>query len=266
MIRSARASRARPSAAVKYSQGPGVAGIGGLPALGTQGRWPAIVSERPIDAPTSITALPAANTSRRLSFPGLRESSSTALPPRHSQARSVKHETSLRSLGPWCQSIPGCREPKSLPTSNRRGTRRLMRCVLVEVHTGGSFVMTHNAQHKSRTATPLRGALVTPTDLSPQATRDISGAMNAILADVFSLYLKAKNFHWHLSGPHFRDYHLLFDEQAAEIYATTDELAERVRKLGARTVHSISEISKLQTIKDNNKDFVSPADMLAELM
>ena len=115
---------------------------------------------------------------------------------------------------------------------------------------------------KSKTSSRLQ----TQTDLSANAVPELAEALNGLLADSFALYVKTKNFHWHVSGPHFRDYHLLFDEQAAEIYATTDELAERVRKLGARTVHSISEIAKLQTIKDNNKDFVSPADMLMELM
>jgi len=108
--------------------------------------------------------------------------------------------------------------------------------------------------------------LATQTDLSGNAVPEIADALNGCLADAFALYLKTKNFHWHVSGPHFRDYHLLFDEQAAEIYATTDELAERVRKLGARTIHSISEIAKRQSIKDNDKDFVAPADMLKELM
>jgi starvation-inducible DNA-binding protein len=108
--------------------------------------------------------------------------------------------------------------------------------------------------------------LSTQTDLSDNAVPEIADALNGCLADAFALYLKTKNFHWHVSGPHFRDYHLLFDEQAAEVYASTDELAERVRKLGARTLHSISEISKRQSIKDNDKDFVSPADMLKELM
>jgi starvation-inducible DNA-binding protein len=115
---------------------------------------------------------------------------------------------------------------------------------------------------KSKTASRLQ----TQTDLSGNAVPEIAEALNALAADSFALYTKTKNFHWHVSGPHFRDYHLLFDEQAAEIFATIDELAERVRKLGARTIHSIAEIAKLQTIKDNNKDFVSPADMLAELM
>jgi starvation-inducible DNA-binding protein len=92
--------------------------------------------------------------------------------------------------------------------------------------------------------------LATPTDLASAATRDISGAMNAVLADVFSLYLKTKNFHWHLSGPHFRDYHLMFDEQASQIFAMTDPIAERVRKMGGLTIKSIGHISKLQRIAD----------------
>src|SRR3982751_4247418 len=114
----------------------------------------------------------------------------------------------------------------------------------------------------TRTASQLR----TPSGLGANARHDLSGALNALAADFFALYLKTKNFHWHVSGPHFRDYHLLFDEQAAEIFASIDDLAERVRKIGARTVHSIGEIARLSSIKDNDKDFVSPADMLAELM
>jgi starvation-inducible DNA-binding protein len=109
-------------------------------------------------------------------------------------------------------------------------------------------------------------ALDTPTDLSPNAVGDISGALNALLADSFALYLKTKNFHWHVSGPHFRDYHLMLDEQAADIFATTDELAERVRKLGGTTLRSIGHIAKLQSIEDNDEKFVDPADMLRELM
>ena len=108
--------------------------------------------------------------------------------------------------------------------------------------------------------------LSTQTDLSGNAIPEIAEALNGLVADSYALYTKTKNFHWHVSGPHFRDYHLLFDEQAAEIFATIDDLAERVRKLGARTLHSIGEIARLQTIKDNNKDFVSPSDMLKELM
>ncbi len=111
----------------------------------------------------------------------------------------------------------------------------------------------------------LEAPLRTPTDLSGKATRDISGAINSILADVFALYLKTKNFHWHMSGPHFRDYHLLLDEQADQLFAMTDPMAERVRKIGGTTIRSAGQISKLQTISDNNEDYVEPLDMLAEL-
>jgi starvation-inducible DNA-binding protein len=110
-----------------------------------------------------------------------------------------------------------------------------------------------------------RAALVTPTDLGAAATRDISGAMNAILADVYALYIKTKNFHWHLSGPHFRDYHLLFDEQADQIFAMADPIAERVRKLGGNTLRSIGNIARTQRVLDNDADYVEPSDMLAEL-
>ena len=105
----------------------------------------------------------------------------------------------------------------------------------------------------------------TPTSLGAKATRDIAGALNALLADFFALYLKTKNFHWHVSGPHFRDYHLLLDEQADQIYATTDPIAERVRKLGGTTVRSIGHIGRLQRVSDNDAEYVTPLDMLAEL-
>src|ERR1700760_814755 len=105
-----------------------------------------------------------------------------------------------------------------------------------------------------------------PSKLSSEAVKNITGAMNALLADAFALYLKTKNFHWHVSGPHFRDYHLLLDDQAAEIYASTDDMAERVRKIGGTTLRSIGHIAKLQSIEDNDEDFVAPADMLRELM
>ena len=110
-----------------------------------------------------------------------------------------------------------------------------------------------------------RAPLVTPTDLSPEATEDLAGALNAILADVFALYLKTKNFHWHMSGPHFRDYHLLLDEQADQLYAMTDPIAERVRKVGGSTLRSIGDIARKQRILDNDADYVEPSDMLAEL-
>src|SRR6202163_2865978 len=107
--------------------------------------------------------------------------------------------------------------------------------------------------------------LATPTDLKPAATKDIAGAMNAVLADVYALYLKTKNFHWHMSGPHFRDYHLLLDEQADQLYAMTDPIAERVRKLGGLTIRSIGQIARTQRVSDNDADYVEPSDMLAEL-
>jgi starvation-inducible DNA-binding protein len=107
--------------------------------------------------------------------------------------------------------------------------------------------------------------LTTPTDLTAEATRDVTGAMNAILADVFALYLKTKNFHWHMSGPHFRDYHLLLDEQGDQLFAMTDPIAERVRKLGGTTIRSIGHIARLQRVADNDAPYVEPEDMLAEL-
>ena len=120
--------------------------------------------------------------------------------------------------------------------------------------------MSLEEARKRRTA-PLN----TPTDLSSSAVRDITGALNALAADMFALYLKTKNFHWHVSGPNFRDYHLLLDEQGDQIFATIDPIAERVRKLGAPTLRSIGQISRLQRVKDNDADYVTPGDMLAEL-
>jgi starvation-inducible DNA-binding protein len=117
-----------------------------------------------------------------------------------------------------------------------------------------------------REAKELRKApLHTPSDLKPNAVKDISGALNILLADMFALYVKTKNFHWHVSGPHFRDYHLLLDEHGDQIFATTDDIAERVRKLGGTTVRSIGHIGRLQRVLDNDADFVTPMDMLAEL-
>jgi len=108
-------------------------------------------------------------------------------------------------------------------------------------------------------------ALKTPTDLGANATRDIAAALNTLNADMFALYLKTKNFHWHVSGPHFRDYHLMLDEQGDQIFATTDVLAERVRKLGGATLRSIGHIARLQRVMDNEADYVTARDMLAEL-
>lgn len=106
--------------------------------------------------------------------------------------------------------------------------------------------------------------LITPTDLGKVASENIAGSMNALLADVFALYLKTKNFHWHMSGPHFRDYHLLLDEQADQLYAMTDTIAERIRKTGGATLRSIGHIARIQRVKDNDADYVEPLDMLAE--
>ena len=110
-----------------------------------------------------------------------------------------------------------------------------------------------------------RAPLDTPTDLTSAATKDLAGALTLLLADMFALYLKTKNFHWHMSGPHFRDYHLLLDEQGEQIFAATDAIAERVRKIGGTTLHSIGQISRLQRLLDNDADYVTPHDMLAEL-
>ena len=114
---------------------------------------------------------------------------------------------------------------------------------------------------KQRRAAPL----ATPTDLTAAATKDIAGAMNAILADVFALYLKTKNFHWHMSGSHFRDYHLMLDEQSDELFAMTDPIAERIRKIGGSTLRSIGHIARTQRVLDNDAEYVEPSDMLAEL-
>jgi len=121
---------------------------------------------------------------------------------------------------------------------------------------------TLNGDVEQRLLRPLS----TPSDLEKEGTKEIAGAMNAVVADVFALYLKTKNFHWHLSGPHFRDYHLLFDEQAAQLFAMTDPIAERVRKIGRTTIHSIGHVSRLQRVLDNDAEYVEPEDMLAELL
>lgn len=111
----------------------------------------------------------------------------------------------------------------------------------------------------------VRPNLDSPTDLSSEATRDIAAALRALLADVFAIYLKTKNFHWHMSGPHFRDYHLMLDEQAEQIFGMTDPIAERARKIGGTALHSIGHIARTQRILDNDADYVDPQDMLAEL-
>jgi starvation-inducible DNA-binding protein len=126
--------------------------------------------------------------------------------------------------------------------------------------------MTKSATAKVQDLKVRRKApLATPTDLKAAATADIAAAMNGILADVFALYMKTKNFHWHMSGPHFRDYHLLLDEQADQLYAMTDPIAERIRKVGGSTLKSIGHVSRTQRVLDNDADYVQPLDMLAEL-
>jgi starvation-inducible DNA-binding protein len=126
--------------------------------------------------------------------------------------------------------------------------------------------MRKNGSTKTSELRHRRAAsLATPTDLSSSATKDIAAAMNASLADVFALYLKTKNFHWHMSGPHFRDYHLLLDEQADQLFAMTDPVAERIRKIGGPTLKSIGHISRIQRVLDNDAEYVEPSDMLAEL-
>ena len=120
---------------------------------------------------------------------------------------------------------------------------------------------TRTSQHNGR----VNPALATPTDLSQKGVAAIASELRQLLADVFALYVKTKNFHWHLSGPHFRDYHLLLDEQADQLFATTDVIAERVRKIGGTTVRSIGHIAQLQRVLDNDAEYVTPLDMLAEL-
>ncbi|HEY0333954.1 MAG TPA: DNA starvation/stationary phase protection protein [Stenotrophomonas sp.] len=119
----------------------------------------------------------------------------------------------------------------------------------------------NTASVQSRQSAPLH----TPTDLSARASQDIAAALTGVLADTFALYLKTKNFHWHMSGPHFRDYHMMLDEQGDQIFATTDALAERARKVGGGTLRSIGHIARLQRLSDNDADYVTPQDMLAEL-
>jgi starvation-inducible DNA-binding protein len=126
--------------------------------------------------------------------------------------------------------------------------------------------MRRNSSTKTSELLQRREApLTTPTDLTPSATKDVAGAMNAILADVFAIYLKTKNFHWHMSGPHFRDYHLLLDEHGDQLFAMTDPIAERVRKIGGLTIKSIGQISRMQRVLDNDAEYVEPLDMIAEL-
>jgi starvation-inducible DNA-binding protein len=139
------------------------------------------------------------------------------------------------------------------------------RCLLRFINLERPKIMKNSKAKTEKLQRRQQAPLVTPTDLTAAATEDIAGAMNALLADAFALYLKTKNFHWHMSGPHFRDYHLLLDEQADQIYAMTDPIAERVRKIGGTTLRSIGHIARLQRVADNDARYVEPMDMLAEL-
>jgi starvation-inducible DNA-binding protein len=135
-------------------------------------------------------------------------------------------------------------------------------------HTGTTNMTTTktmSASKQQELAARRAAPLATPTDLPFDATKDLSGALNVLLADVFAIYLKTKNFHWHMSGPHFRDYHLLLDEQGDQLFGMTDVVAERVRKLGGSTIRSTGHIGRLQRVKDNDAEYVEPSDMLAEL-
>src|SRR6201993_5006162 len=136
-----------------------------------------------------------------------------------------------------------------------------MRCHINQSAFEGAKGMTQKARVvRIRTTQPHR-----LSDLSEDATRDIGISLRSLLADVFALYVKTKNFHWHMSGSHFRDYHLLLDEQATQLFAMTDDIAERARKIGGTTIRSISDIAKNQRLKDNNKETVSPQEMISEL-
>src|SRR6476660_9946498 len=134
------------------------------------------------------------------------------------------------------------------------------------IRNNGAITMNKpNSKKRLELAQRRDAPLATRTDLSAAATKDISGTMNAILADVFALYVKTKNFHWHMSGPHFRDYHLMLDEQSDQLFAMTDPVAERIRKLGGSTLRSICHIARTQRVADNDAEYVEPLDMLAEL-
>jgi starvation-inducible DNA-binding protein len=173
----------------------------------------------------------------------------------HADAREW-HKTVLARTRP----APNTPDPSIVPINAdspfRAGPGEQQGCINPE----GSIKMSLEDARKYRDA-PLEA----PSNLGSNATKDISAALTALAADVFTLYLKTKNFHWHISGPHFRDYHLLLDEQAEQIFAMTDEIAERARKIGGTTIRSIGHIARMKHIEDNDADFVTPEDMLAEL-
>jgi starvation-inducible DNA-binding protein len=158
----------------------------------------------------------------------------------------------LRLQASHASVISRLRGPQSISALRPAGTR-------------ACFTKKEQTYNDSHRKVHRKAPLETPTDLGADAVRDLSGALTTLLADMFALYVKTKNFHWHVSGPHFRDYHLLLDEQADQIFATTDAIAERVRKIGGTTLRSIGQIGKMQRILDNDADYVTPLDMLAEL-
>lgn len=163
-------------------------------------------------------------------------------------------------------SKPAAKPAAAKPAAKPAASKPAAKTAAAKPATKASAAKPAAAKPAAAKAAPRRApALATPSDLSKNATRDLSAALNRLLADVFALYLKTKNFHWHVSGPHFRDYHLLLDDHATEIFAMTDAIAERNRKIGGNTIRSIGHISRLKRILDNDAEFVQPLDMLAEL-
>ncbi|MGE9763678.1 Dps family protein [Pseudomonas sp. PDM20] len=161
---------------------------------------------------------------------------------------------------------PAAKPAAAKPAAKPAASKPAAKTAAAKPATKASAAKPAAAKPAAAKAAPRRApALATPSDLSKNATRDLSAALNRLLADVFALYLKTKNFHWHVSGPHFRDYHLLLDDHATEIFAMTDAIAERNRKIGGNTIRSIGHISRLKRILDNDAEFVQPLDMLAEL-
>jgi starvation-inducible DNA-binding protein len=141
----------------------------------------------------------------------------------------------------------------------------VIRAALVPARKKSVLAVEGKAMNRTDAKEWRKAPLDTPTDLTTNATKDVSAALTTLLADVFTLYFKTKNFHWHMSGPHFRDYHLLLDEQGNQIFGMTDAMAERVRKIGGVTLRSVGQIARLQRLQDNNAEYVTPLDMLAEL-
>lgn len=177
--------------------------------------------------------------------------------------KKVKHHSTMKKTKKESKT-PMAKKETKIGTEKRKATRISIK----KVHAKSTEMVT-NMKSDTACADAKKALQILPltvrTDLGHEASRAISGALNLLLADIFALFVKTKNFHWHVSGPHFRDYHLLFDEQAGEIFAMIDGIAERARKVGGTTIRSIGNIAQLQRISDNNADYVEPSDMLAEL-